>query len=88
VGARVTRDAQPAYPRDARRDGVEGTTVLRVSLDTKGRVTDVAVATSSGDTRLDDAAVRSVRTWKFSPATEDEKPVAASLRVRVQFRLD
>jgi protein TonB len=88
VGAGVLRDTEPIYPRAARRDGVEGTSVLRVSLDATGRVTAVEVATSSGDQRLDDAAVRAVRAWKFNPATEDNKPVASSMRVRVQFRLD
>jgi len=87
-GARVVQNTQPAYPREARDEGREGTVVLRVTLDAQARVTGVELLASAGDRRLDRAAERAVRDWTFAPALEEGKPVEASLRVRVQFRLE
>ena len=51
----------PAYPPASRRAGEEGTVRLKVLVDEKGRPRDVAVATSSGFARLDEAAIQAVR---------------------------
>ena len=86
--AGVTRQTQPAYPDDARADGVEGTATVLVSLDAAGKITSVRLVTSSGDRRLDRAAIDGVRDWTFASALEDGKPASGSLRVHVRFRLE
>jgi protein TonB len=49
-----------------------------------GSVAECAVTTSSGKTRLDDAACTMVkRRWKFKPATQAGKPVAEYLTAEV-----
>lgn len=86
--ARAVKTAQPAYPNDARMDGVEGTVVLSVSLDPGGSVTSVDIIGSSGDKRLDRAAEKSVKTWSFEPALDDGRPIASRITVRVKFSLE
>lgn len=86
--AGVLKNAQPPYPRDVRDEGIEGTVVLQVSLDAQARVTAVKVIKSAGDRRLDRAAERAVKGWTFETALEDGNPVASTLRVRVQFKLE
>jgi len=86
--ARLVGQVRPTYPSDARDDGVEGTTVLSVSLDTSGKVTSAKVVTSSGDRRLDRAAVEAVEKWSYSPCLKDGVPAASTVRVRVEFRLE
>ncbi|HOF88585.1 MAG TPA: energy transducer TonB, partial [Armatimonadota bacterium] len=77
------------YPSAARRDGVEGVAVVRVYLDAKGAVTDVAIVTSTGDPRLDDAALAEVKArWRFTPRYEDGAPVASTVKARLEFRLN
>ena len=49
-------DARKEYPRQARRAGVEGKVVLRVTLGGNGRITVCALAESSGKKLLDAAA--------------------------------
>lgn len=67
----------PRYPSLSRRMGEEGTVVLRVELDEQGKVCSARVSGSSGFTRLDDAALTAVRTWRCSPAQRDGQPVRA-----------
>lgn len=79
----------PAYPRDALRDGVEGTVLLKVLVDIDGRPLDVQIERSSGNRSLDRAAREQVlQRWRFRPATQDGRAVQAIGLVPVDFRLD
>ncbi len=79
----------PTYPRDALREGVEGTVVLELRISAEGRVLDAHVVRGSGDRRLDAAAREQVlRAWRFQPATRNGVPIEALGQVSVVFRLD
>ncbi len=87
--AAVTRATEPRYPAAARRDGAEGTALVRVYLDAKGKVTDVEIVTSTGDSRLDAAALAEVKArWRFTPRYEDNTPIASAVKARLEFRLN
>lgn len=86
--ARILSQPRPAYPSDARDDGVEGTVALTVSIDAQGHVTSAKVAQSSGDRRLDRAAVEAVGKWTYAPSLKDGLPTDSSIRIRVEFRLE
>lgn len=58
---------KPDYPSASRRLGEQGTTHLKVCVNSSGRVTSVSVAGSSGSSRLDDAAAKWLRGERFSP---------------------
>jgi protein TonB len=84
-GARIT---QPEYPPASRRAGEAGTVQLRCYVQADGRCSEISVVKSSGFPKLDEAAVKEVqRSWKFVPAKEDGKPVAAWHTFAVTFRL-
>lgn len=78
----------PAYPADALKEGVAGTVVLVVDIDALGHVTGLAVERSSGDARLDSAALSAAARWSFQPAREHGKPAASKVRVPVEFAKD
>jgi periplasmic protein TonB len=77
----------PAYPLESRRKKEEGTVVLTVLLDTQGRVSDVAIAQSSGSERLDHAALTAVKDWRWSPVLKNGVPVMVQGRVKIPFIL-
>lgn len=58
---------KPEYPSASRRAGEQGTTHLKVCVNSSGRVTSVSVVGSSGSPRLDDAAAKWLRGERFSP---------------------
>lgn len=78
---------KPEYPREARRAGWEGTTLLKVHVDRRGESDRITVDRTSGFDLLDDAAVKAVRRWKFHPARNRGKPVASWVKVPVVFKL-
>ncbi len=55
-------------------------------VDTAGKPQNVCLTQSAG-WGLDAKAAEAVQKYQFKPATEDGKPVAARLTVRVDFRL-
>lgn len=77
----------PAYPSMARRMGEEGKVVLRVFVEASGKPSKIEVRTSSGSTRLDEAASAAVWRWKFVPARRGDETVAAWVLVPISFSL-
>lgn len=78
----------PAYPRLSRRLREEGEVELRVRVSPQGQPITVELSRSSGSQRLDDAALRAVRQWRFEPAREGSRAVEAWVRVPILFKLE
>lgn len=77
----------PSYPPVARRNGEQGRVLLRVLVSAAGAAEEVQVRSSSGFVRLDDAALETVRRWKFLPARRGSEPVPAWVLIPVSFKL-
>jgi protein TonB len=77
----------PDYPYRARRLGQQGRVVLRVAVSPNGMPVEVEVARSSGHDNLDDAALDTVRQWRFTPAQIGGVAVAGTVEVPITFRL-
>ncbi len=77
----------PEYPPLSRRLGESGVVVLRVLIDEEGVPREVRVETSSGFTRLDEAASAAVRRARFVPHSEGGRTRAAVARVPIRFEL-
>lgn len=85
--AGLTRRISPKYPKRARRKGWEGTTLLRVLVDRRGKSKTIQVSQSSGFAALDGAAVKAIEQWRFYPAQNGNGPVESWVRVPIIFRL-
>lgn len=82
------RNPAPPYPPLSRRMGEEGKVLLRVSVTPQGTADYVEIKTSSGSQRLDDAAQRTVRNWKFIPAKRGDNAVQSWVLVPIIFKLE
>jgi protein TonB len=86
--AATAANAPPEYPRRSRERGEQGRVTLLVQVTPEGRVAALSVLGSSGYPALDVEAERAVRRWRFEPARQDGRAVAATLSVAVNFRLE
>ena len=77
----------PVYPRLSQRRGEQGRVVLRVLISPLGQVANVVVRTSSGHSRLDDAAVAAMRQARFRPYTENGIAYKALVDIPFDFVL-
>lgn len=60
---------RPEYPYQARSQHITGSGVCVVSVDAGGSVTDATMATSIGNSLLDQAALSAFRRWRFKPGS-------------------
>jgi TonB family protein len=74
------------YPPTARQTKVQGVVTVSASIDQNGKV--VSANALSGPLLLRQAAVDSVKQWKYSPGLLDGKPTPTQLTVNVDFRLN
>ena len=74
----------PDYPVSLRREGVEGTVAIKVTIDEDGNVAECVVSKSS-NAEFEKPALAAVRTWKFKPATKDGAAVKAAIIIPIRF---
>ena len=78
----------PRYPPAAQRLRESGRVLLSVQVSAAGLPERVELAASSGSPRLDQAALDTVRRWRFVPARQGGQAVAAGVVVPIVFRLE
>lgn len=72
------------YPEMARRNNIRsGEVVLEVQVKADGSIGNTKVL--KGDAMFASAALDSIRTWQFKPATRDGAPVEDTLRLNLKF---
>ena len=82
---RAGRIIERYYPQELKNQRVEGTVEVWVYVDAEGKVQDSRVNTSSGDERLDNAALRAARELEFNPAQNRGDPVRVWVSVPITF---
>jgi protein TonB len=75
-----------AYPATAKQSNIQGKVTVLANIDEKGNV--VSAKALSGPLLLQQAAVDSVKEWKYSPGFVDGKPTPTLVTVAVDFRLN
>jgi len=76
----------PIYPDIARHAGVQGAVILEAILDATGRVESLRVLRSQP--LLDDAVIRAVRQWRYTPTELNGVPVPVLMTITVRFSLE
>jgi TonB family protein len=71
--AKLIHQVPASYPASALAKGIAGKVVLRLSIDTQGKVTDTKVL--SGDPALTQAAIDAALQWRFEAPIRDGSPI-------------
>lgn len=77
----------PPYPIIARKKGLEGKLILKVSVNNDGSVKSVSVGKSSGHKILDKVSKETIKKWTFIPAKKMGQAVEDKLTVPIRFVL-
>lgn len=75
----------PDYPADAKAARIQGTVVVVLTIDTKGKVVDAKA--ESGPEALQACALDYAKTWTFKPAKVNGKPMFAKFKLTMPFKL-
>ena len=82
---KATHSPDPGYPKTPVDAEPRGVVVMLIGINTKGHVEVVHVLRASNEA-FQDTAVNTVKTWKFSPAKKDGKPVPVQITVEMHFQ--
>jgi TonB family protein len=84
----VIKSFPPQFPRQAKRDKLQGVVVLKFTVTKNGEVTEISVNESMPKNVFDESAIKALKKYKFKPATENGEPVDCILRLPIVFSLD
>ncbi len=85
VPPKLIKKVNPVYPEDAKKAKLQGSVILYITTDEKGKVAEVEVLKSISG--LDQAAIDAVKQWVYEPYFHEEKPKSVSFAVTIQFKL-
>jgi TonB family protein len=86
VPPKLLQQTKPKYPKDAYRKKIQGTVLLEFVVDDRGRVSEMRVLEAVPG--LNQAAMDTVESWRFAPATLKGVPVRTKARAPVSFCIE
>ncbi len=79
----------PNYPSRAASRGIEGFVELSFTVDELGNVVDPVVLNAHPEGYFENAALQSIKRWRYSPATENGSPIPTfDVRQRIVFQME
>lgn len=85
---RAIRSYEPPYPTMARESGQEGTVVVNVNLDERGKILRAWVASANAPEMLVAAALEAVYQFEFAPGTLRGRTVRTTVAIPFRFYLN
>ena len=82
----ITHQEDPEFSDEARKARYQGTVVIAIEIDEKGRVVRPRLLQTVG-LGLDEKAVEAALKWTFLPATKGGKPVVSRATISMSFHL-
>jgi protein TonB len=86
--AAYLNNAKPNYPTLSRRLGEQGKVIVSVLIGIDGTAHSAQIKRSSGYDRLDQAALATVRSWRYAPAKRNGVPEATTWDIPINFVLE
>jgi TonB family protein len=83
-----TRYSPPEYPDGARAKGADGWVDIIFTVRIDGSVGDITVAGAEPAGIFEQAAMASVRKWRYQPIIRDGRPIEQRARVRIRFAME
>lgn len=84
---RLKSEIRIPYPAEARSKNIEGVVVMDILIDEKGKVRSATLIEGPGF-GLNEAALKAIYQFEFSPAVVDKKSVAVRIRYSYRFVLN
>ncbi len=88
TGAIIKNVFKPSYPSSCKRQGHEGTTVLEVTILSKGKCGSIEIIKSAGCESLDKAAIKALKRAKYISAKRLGVPFTTTKKIAFNFRLE
>jgi protein TonB len=81
----MTRYVRPVYPKDAKRQHIQGIVRLHAAIGVKGELRNIEVL--KGDPVFVPAALRAVKKWRYAPCSLNGDAIEVKTQIDVPFTL-
>lgn len=81
------KKVNPAYPEEAKKQGIQGLEILKAQIDSSGNIANLRPLSSSHPV-LTQSALGAINQWKYTPGTVSNIPTSVPLTVIVNFMMD
>lgn len=89
IAPRIIKSKTPNYPTNERQQKIQGTTTIRFLIGKDGIPESVDIISSSGNTALDQSALKAAKSWRFTPAKKsDGQPVRCYATQEFTFKIN
>jgi protein TonB len=79
---------QPTIPDDLRGEAFDKNFVALFTIGPDGKPIDVKMTQSTGNSELDEIALKTAKQWKFKPATLDGTGVGSKVKLTIEFKVE
>jgi len=86
MGGKHVKGSGPEYPEEAKRSHQSGTVMLEAKIGKDGKIHDLEVV-SGPSAFLDQAALKAVSQWEYTPYMRNGEPVEVETQIDVIYRL-
>lgn len=88
IGGYAALVAALEYPELARKAGIEGLVVVSAVIDENGKILSAEIAKGLGDKAgFEKAAIKAIKSVKWKPAYQRDRPIKVRFAIPVRFRL-
>jgi TonB family protein len=81
----LIHQVNPAYPREAHKNHIQGDVILLVIIDKEGNV--AKLKPLKGEPLLTDAAIEAVKQWKYKPFLLNGEPAYVETQIVISFHM-
>ena len=78
----------PKYPKKLKSKKIQGRVIVSGTVDESGTVVETGIKKSSGYKEFDEAAMKAVLRWKFTPGKRGDQKVKAKIVQPISFKLN
>ncbi len=82
----LIKQVRPVYPKEARKQRIQGVVRFKVLITTAGEVTNIEVV--QGHVLLIPAALAAVKQWRYAPVLLNGEPVEVKGQIDMNFTLN
>ncbi|MCD4812455.1 energy transducer TonB [bacterium] len=85
---KVVYQVAPVYPLAARNKGIEGKVVIKFIVHADGSVSSIKIQSAAPANLFEQSAINAVKKWRFKPGRRNNNPVATSVELPLEFKLE
>ena len=87
IAAKLTSSPEPEIPSEFKGEAFKSIVTARFKIDKEGKFA-VTLLEPSGNEDIDKIVMKTLKTWKFKPATLDGVAVASTRKIRVEIEVE